>query len=151
MKKIGNITKEDVNDLLFLAEKAHNESSYSKYNFVKDYALNIINEIINNPNEKFGIKLEINNKIIGFFVGKIVNIGFCDLLIGMDDGFYIEKEYRGSKAAFLMFIEFKKWCIMKKAIPAVFIHYANNNEKTYEFCKKMGMIEKGKFFIDSCL
>lgn len=143
---IEGINADDIEELTSFALKSFQESYYKNYVPNIEYLKNLFTRCLG-TDEYFGIKCSKDGKIIGIFVGRVSNMGFCDMKIGMDDGFYVLPKYRGSEAAKLMFEAFFEWCNKKMVKPGMLIHYGDNNELVYGLCEKMGMIERGRLFI----
>lgn len=143
---IKNIEPKDREQLMPLAKQCFSESYYrdSEPNF--DYMEKIIARSDGNK-QFFGVKCLDDDKIVGFFFAHITTIGFCNLRIGMDDGFYITPSHRDKNAACVMMDLFKQWCVANGARPAVLIHYGDNNDAVYQLCQKMGLAERGRFFL----
>lgn len=138
------MTDADAKYFMVLARISHEESRYRDYSFNELYVMGLFREAIENT--AFGCKLVCGGEMVGFFMGHISTLGFCDKMIGMDDGFYILPAFRRGHAARMMLDLFYAWCDANNAHPMALIHFAEDNEKTYNFLMKSGMVERGRLF-----
>lgn len=138
------LTQDDCVDFMALARISHEESYYRKYNFNDLYAKNLFDEAVGQ--QSFGVKLKCGGSMVGYFLGHISTMGFCDMQIGMDDGFYILPPFRRGLAAKSMLDLFFSWCDQNQAMAMALIHFGDDNEKTYNFLMKSGMVERGRLF-----
>lgn len=139
------LVDDDCDDFMALARISHEESYYRNYKFNKDYARKLFDEAIDK--QSFGVKLACGGSMVGYFLGHISTMGFCDMLIGMDDGFYILPPFRRGLAAKSMLDLFFAYCDENQAKPMALIHFGDDNEKTYNFLMKSGMVERGRLLI----
>lgn len=118
-------------------------------NFDPDVVLNNLYEAIEDPLNNFAMKCMSGAKIVGFYVGRIINLDFSSTPIGSERTFYVVPESRGSRAAPLLQKTFYAWLKTRGAtIPRIMsvIHHSADNSKTYRFCEKMGLKEIGRVF-----
>lgn len=139
------LSPENVEEFMDIAQRCHADSGWADYPFERDVcAKNIMDMTKNN----FVCIYRKNSKIIGFFLATLGRFLFSDALFGMESGIYIEPEHRGGRVALLMYKEFTAWCEKNSAEPFVEIYFNDDtsNEKTYNFFRKVGMIECGRVF-----
>jgi GNAT superfamily N-acetyltransferase len=145
--KVERIKPADTDTMMTLATRAFNESYYKNHKANEEFFRSVFVAAMENPLDWFAVKCVKDGEIIGFFTGCVSDMGFCDKYIGMDKGFYVKPEHRGSRAIVLMWDEFKTWCASRKAIPTILIHYGEDNTNTYNLFEKLGMVERGRLFI----
>lgn len=139
------LNQDDVQEFMIIAEKCHKDSAWSDYPFDHTIcAKNIKNMVVNDGG--FVCIYRKKGEIIGFFLAKLGSPLFSNVLFGMESGIYIEREHRGGRVALLMYNEFREWCAKNNAESLVEIYFGEDNEKTYNFFRKVGMNECGKVF-----
>lgn len=144
---VEHLKEEDSDQFLALAEESHRNSAWGDYPFDRSVAEKNLQSMLANPN-CFVCVYRNENGIVGYFLAFLGTFLFGENLFGMESGIYVKPAHRGGRAALLMFNQFQAWCLEKKAEPFVEIYYAQDeqNEKTYEFFRKAGMIECGRIF-----
>ena len=81
---------------------------------------------------------EIDNKIIGYLFGYIVDNGNTYLdKVSKLDALYITKEYRKNKIATKLINEFKSWSL-KKGVKYIEVQVLNDNTNAVNLYKKEG-------------
>lgn len=144
--KIEPIKPEDVESLMPIARQSFDESFYKQAKFNDLYARALFEHA--QDEGRFGVKAEVDNKIVGFFLAHLSDMGFCDYTFGMDDGFYVLPEYRKSDAFMQMFKQYKEWCSKLNIKPGVLIHYGSHNEKIFNFLEKSNFKERGRLYME---
>lgn len=124
------------------------EESHGKdiINFDADKTIEFLDELQDNPIH-FSVKCELDDKVIGFFAGSISSMAFSSTPIGFERGFFVSKEYRGTRAATLLCDAWDAWAKAKGAVVTVdVIFHSEDNESTYSFMEKRGKRAVGKVF-----
>lgn len=137
----------NIEEGVLFAEKSHVYSAWKDYPFDRDVLRANLIKMINNPSY-FTCIYRKNGQIIGYWFATLGSFLFSDVLLGMENGIYIEKEHRGGMVAYSMYQEFIRWCETMKVEPFVEIYFGKDedNEKVYNFFRKAGMIECGRVF-----
>lgn len=143
--EVSSFKHDDCVEFMALARISHEESYYRNYKFHDHYARKLFDDSL--EQQSFGVKLECGGSMAGYFLGHISTMGFCGMLIGMDDGFYILPPFRRGLAAKMMLDMFYAYCDDNQAQAMALIHFGDDNEKTYNFLAKSGMVERGRLFI----
>lgn len=141
------LTEEILEEALDFAEKSHQYSAWKDYIFNRDVLRSNLKEMIG-KSKYFTCIYRKDGKIIGYFFATLGQFLFSDVLLGMENGIFIEPEHRGGLIAIRMWKEFFNWCQRHNAEPFVDIYFGNDteNEKVYSFFRKLGMIECGRAF-----
>lgn len=142
------LKSENVEEFMEIAEQCHKDSAWNCYPFNREVCARKIKSMTETPDDFVCIYRK-NEEIIGFFLASIGEFLFSDISFGVENGVYVKKEHRGGRAALLMKNEFDKWCSrLHLAEPLVEVYFGENadNEKTYSFFEKSGMIECGRIF-----
>lgn len=142
---VENLTLENLEETLDIAEMAYKESIWGSHPFSREYLKNNLIRIIENGN-CFTCLCRKNGKIVGFLLAKLGRFLFGDALLGMECGMYVLPEHRTGIVAHLMCKLFFEWCKANKAEPFMEIYFGEDNEKTYDFLKMQGMVECGRVF-----
>lgn len=141
------LSHEIMEETLDLAEKSHEDSAWKEHKFSRDVLRKNLERMVGNENY-FTCVYRKNSQIIGYWFGYLGKFDFSDVTLGMESGIYIAKEHRGGRVAYKMGMAFLQWCKSKNVEPLVDIYFGSdeNNEKTYQFFRKLGMIECGRSF-----
>jgi len=100
---------ERLRDILTLGIAMQQEGAYSVIPFdIERAAQSIIHMVINNPNG-FGLLAYDGDKPVGMIAGAMAPYFFGAGELASDYVWYIEPEYRGSRAAIRLLKEFKSW------------------------------------------
>lgn len=140
------LTSENIDEVVEVYREAHASSFWKDYTFDSEILKQSLLDRIGKK-DSFAWFCKSDGKIVGGFFGSLGRFPFCSDLFGMEEGIYVSPEHRGSRAALLLFTAFFNWCHSHDALPFLEIYYGEDNEKTYNFCKKMGLRECGKKFI----
>ncbi len=141
------IDEGDYDAFMHIVKTGFSESGYAEHILDERYFQEIFRRVLSG--EYFGLKCTRSGEIVGFIAAHETTMGFCNMRIGMDDGFYVVKGKRGGLAAKIMLEAYKAWCGGKGIMPALLIHFGRDNNKTYEFLAKLGFRQVGAFFMVS--
>lgn len=144
---VETLSRENLEELIVLYERAHSMSAWSDYPFERETFRRNIESAIDNP-ACFNCLYRKDGVLVGCFLATLGSPIFSSALLGMENGVYVDPEHRGGRIAFAMKSAFDEWCALHNAEPFVEIYFGNDeeNEKTYNFFSKTGMIECGKIF-----
>lgn len=122
----------DVDDLMSLGIKMHQESRFSVYPMDQAKTRASIAKLINNP--VAGCILIARNgagEAVGMLAGYVVDYFFSNALVAQDSYFFVAAEYRGSSAALKLLIAFRRWA---------------ENRNASELCINMSVdVDQGRF------
>lgn len=137
----------NIEELLDISHQSHADSAWKDYPFDRAYLKENLSDMINNENS-FTCMYRKGEELIGYFFASLAGFLFTRVLIGSENGIYIKPEHRGGPAAVRMQRAFTEWCRVKNVEPMVDIYFNTDadNEKTYSFMRKSGMIECGRSF-----
>lgn len=141
------LSQENIEEMLTLSEVSQKDSAWKDYVFDREVLKKNLQKMIGDDHY-FTCIYRKNEKIIGFFFATLGTFLFSNVLLGMENGIYIDREHRGGRVAFSMYRKFIDWCASHNAEPLIEIYFGSNddNEKTYGFFRKIGMIECGRVF-----
>lgn len=141
------LSRENIGDLVALFHRGHTASAWSDYPFDPVFLRKNLDDMIGKP-EYFACMYRKDGAVIGGWMASLGQFLFSEKLVGMENGIYVDRQHRGGRAALLMYNEFVKWCEKMGAEPFVEIYFSDyaDNEKTYNFFRKAGMIECGRIF-----
>lgn len=147
MASLEYLTLDILEEALDFAALSHKDSAWGDYEFDREFLRRNLQKMIDSDTH-FTCVYRKDGAIVGYFFATLGKFLFSDTLLGMENGIYIAKEHRGGKVAFKMFAAFLEWCLKMNAEPLVEIYFGEDseNEKTYQFFRKAGMIECGKVF-----
>lgn len=137
----------NIEELIDLSEKSHKNSAWQDYHFDRDILRKNLEKMIGKTNY-FTCMYRSEGKIIGYYFASLGTFLFSSVLLGMENGIYIEPEHRGARVAVTMHKEFIAWCDKMGVEPLVEVYFgeSDRNAKVYQFFTKVGMIECGKVF-----
>ena len=142
---LENITLNNLDEVMVLAERSHSESVWTDYAFDLAFCKQTVGETIGKEGH-FSCVCRQEGELVGYFVASLGRSFFNKAFLAIENGVYVTPEARGGPAAFLMYKKFAEWCKMHNAESLVHVYFAEDNEKTYAFFKKVGMRECGKIF-----
>ena len=121
----------------FLTKLIHDEKKYDSNIDEKCEITNYYENLILKDNN-IVLVAEINNKIIGYLYGFIINNGnTCINLTSKLDALYVEEEYRNKSVANSLINEFKKWCELKN-VKNIEVSVCSKNESAVNLYNKNG-------------
>lgn len=106
----------DIDDIMALGARMHQESRFRIYPAHVDKSRASIEKLINNP--LVGCVLLARNHAgiaVGMLAGYVVDYFFSDALVAQDSYFFVAPEYRGSSAALKLLIAFRRWAENRNA------------------------------------
>jgi L-amino acid N-acyltransferase YncA len=137
----------NLTEALDFAELSHKDSAWQDYPFERGTLASNLEKMIGRDNY-FTCIYRKEDKIVGYFFASLGSFLFSSVLLGMENGIYIEPEHRGGRVALTMYNAFVAWCVKLGVEPFVEIYFGENdsNQRVYQFFHKVGMIECGKVF-----
>lgn len=105
---IRPFTSDDIPRLIEIGHMAHEESEYRTMEFSEEKCKHLCRQIILKP-EMFGRVAERDGVIVGVAIGGIFPPYFSSDLNASDLLFYVLPEHRGSRAFYVLCIEFIAW------------------------------------------
>lgn len=141
------LNETNLEEALDFAEKSHKDSAWQDYTFERPVLEQNLRKMIGN-NNYFTCIYRADEKIVGYWFATLGSFLFSSVLLGMENGIYIEPAHRGGRIALIMYTEFVEWCVRKNVEPFVEIYFGENdsNQRVYQFFRSVGMIECGKVF-----
>lgn len=141
----------DVERLIALGRKMHEESWYRDFDFDDAKVREFIGLTFDNP-AYLGLVLEHEDKPIGFFWAAETEHFFGHDKYACDIVFFIEPEHRGGMAATRMIRAFEAWCRIRRVKE---IHIGTSTgvatERTVKFFTKMGFHSPAMGFRKKCV
>lgn len=138
--KLGQITSEDIPELVEMAKLAHAESQYNHLPFSARSVIRTFNEHIESG---FAVKV-VADKITGFFLGEIGGFVFSDVPVSIETTYYVRPEYRGTRCFYLLIRAFIEWSGDRPQL--LMPHFAIDNSKTYTALEKLGFSQAGRIY-----
>ncbi len=114
--KISLSELKDVDDLMSLGIKMHQESRFKVYPMDQAKTRASMAKLIRNP--MAGCILIARNgagEPVGMLAGYVVDYFFSNALVAQDSYFFVAAEYRGSSAALKLLIAFRRWAENRNA------------------------------------
>ena len=110
--KYVDVKEEDILDAIILAKQFHNEAKKGGYGTGFDNArvTELISSFINSDNYKCFFVVA-DGERVGFFVGCIHQSMFSTELFATEMFWWVQKEYRGTKAGLGAFKVFEDWAL----------------------------------------
>ena len=143
---IRPITIDDIPALIGIGRKVHQESEYNVMSFNPQKCELLCHSIITNP-DMFGRVTVKEGVIIGVVVAGVCPTYFSDELNASDLLVYVLPEYRGTRAFFMLCIEYIAWA---KIMGARLIFLRNSTgiepEKTGNLYQRMGFQHIGGIY-----
>lgn len=106
----------DVDDIMSLGVRMHQESRFRIYPMHLAKVRASIEKLINNP--LAGCVLLARNETgtaVGMLAGYVVDYFFSNALVAQDSYFFVAPEHRGSSAALKLLIAFRRWAENRNA------------------------------------
>lgn len=144
---IEYLSEETLEEALIFAEKSHADSAWKDFLFKRDILRRNLKKMIENECF-FTCMYRKEGELVGYFFARYGCFLFSDRLLGMENGIYIIPQHRGGRIGFLMFRTYLEWCRTRQLEPLIDVYFGDDkdNEKTYSFLRKLGMIECGRSF-----
>lgn len=144
---IEYLTLDTLEEALDFAEKSHGHSAWKDFSFKKDILRQNLQKMIGDE-RFFTCMYRKEGELIGYFFARLGCFMFSDRMLGMENGIYITPEHRGGRVGYLMFRAYLDWCERGHLEPLIDVYFGEDkdNEKTYSFLRKLGMIECGRSF-----
>lgn len=141
------LTLDIIGEALDFAELSHADSAWKDHAFDRSVLRRNLEKMTGNPNY-FTCIYRKEGRIVGYWFAVLGQFLFSDVTLGIESGIYIAREHRGGLVAYKMARAFLEWCAGHKVEPLVDIYFGSDedNEKTYQFFRKLGMIECGRSF-----
>lgn len=145
---IKKVTYRDYIPLLSLYYDFYVESQARDIlNFDKDHTIAFFNQLLDDENVHMAIVCMLGDVIIGFFMGSLSSMPFSSTLLGFERGFFVRKESRGGRAAYMLRDAYDVWAKSKGAVATIdTIFHSEDNETTFKFMEKSGRRVIGKVF-----
>jgi GNAT superfamily N-acetyltransferase len=106
----------DVDDLMALGRRMHQESRFKVYPMNEAKTRASMEKLVSNP--LAGCILLARNEAgaaVGMLAGYVVDYFFSDALVAQDSYFFVAPEHRGSSAALKLLIAFRRWAENRNA------------------------------------
>jgi len=144
---IEYLTHETLEEALDFAEKSHGDSAWKDFPFKRDILRVNLQKMIGNE-QFFTCMYRKDGVLVGYFFARLGYFLFSDRLLGLENGIYITPEHRGGRIGYRMFHAYLEWCRRQLSEPLIDVYFGEDkdNEKTYSFLRKLGMIECGRSF-----
>lgn len=141
------LTHETLEEALDFAERSHLDSAWQDFPFERNILRYNLGRMIGN-NNFLTCMYRKDGELVGYFFARVGSFMFSDKLLGMENGIYIIPEHRGGRIGYLMFCAYLNWCRKMNLEPLIDVYFGEDkdNEKTYSFLRKLGMIECGRSF-----
>ena len=108
MITIRRATHTDVETLTELSFVMHQESQFKQYNFNADKVRRMWTSYIELPAMGIALAAELDGKLVGAFLGGVVEHFFGDDRQAYDLGLFVHPEHRNSKVGALLLLEYIK-------------------------------------------
>ena len=139
---IRHATKKDVNELTSLVQSFIRDSVYGKWPFNTGRTAYILDNIIGDE-LVFAQVVEIDNKIVGFFIGQTQTNEWVDCEIAVDLGFYIKEEYRIGTWGVRLIKNFEAWAKTNSDLIKLSVFAGVANDRTSTLLNKMQFLSAG--------
>jgi GNAT superfamily N-acetyltransferase len=137
------LTLDDLPQLLELAREMHSKGVYAAYPMDEARVAYILSHLIL-IDDAFTYGYQLDDQLIGAFVGEVVQDLWVDVQIGVDHAFYVRESHRGSRAGVLLLRTFEAWAIEKGADVLRPVVYAGVDNPTVEgLLTRMGYASAG--------
>jgi len=110
---IRKATLDDVQHIVRMGERLHNESSFSSILYSGERVAKISAVLIEYG---FAVVFEKDGAVVGGMLGDVVTPWYSTERMGIDYSLYIEPEHRNGTAAIRMVKMFEDWCISMGAV-----------------------------------
>jgi GNAT superfamily N-acetyltransferase len=138
---------EDIERLIEMGERMHNEGAYSFLPFDHEKVRQLIISYINDSETSCGLVAEEHSIPIGMFAGFVTDYFFCSEKVACDMILYVDQEYRGSSAAVRLIGAFRDWARERGAREVCLgVSTQINAETTGRFYEKMGLSLSGGLY-----
>lgn len=137
---------EDIPQMVELGMALHHESTYRDRDFDADTLSENLKNMIDN-HHAFAVVSEIDNRIVGAFLGGIAQDWFGKDMVAFDYTLFVLPEYRQGTIAFRMINSFIKWAENKR-VKKIQMGITTNihPEQTARFYESFGFAPKGQMF-----
>ncbi len=136
----------DISILVDMGSDMHRESVYARMDYDLDKTTRIGLSVLASD-DKLGIVAIFEGKIVGFFLGGVVEYFFGTDRMAYDLLLYVVPEMRGSAAAKMLIECYKTWAFAKGVTEVCAgVSAQEDNSRTYAFYRSMGFKECGRTF-----
>lgn len=144
---IKQLTRDDVPDLMSLAQEMHFDSVYSNYPLdLRRVAANM--ELLIDHEQTLSIGYEIGGKLAGAFFGQVTLDLWVDVMVANDIIFYVGIAYRSTRAGVVLIKAFEDWSNNKGADVIRPVVYAGvNNDVAGSVLSRLGYRGAGTIFL----
>jgi len=140
---IRELNHDDLPQLLELAREMHRTGVYAAYPMDEARVAFILTRLIEVP-EALSIGYEIKGKLVGAFVGEIIQDLWIDVRVAVDHAFYVREADRGSRAGIMLLRTFEKWAAENGADVLRPVVYAGvDNQTVNSVLHRMGYESAG--------
>ena len=145
--RIRQIIYEDVDEVIEMGIRMHDESNYAFLPFDREKVRELIMTYVNDFETQCGLVAEEGNFLLGMFGGFLTDYYFCNEKLACDMVLFIDKKYRGSSAARRLIRAFRDWAIMRGAREICLGISSNvNTDRTGRFYESLGFTRVGAIY-----
>lgn len=115
--KVRFATAGDLEPLLAVARRFHEESRFRIYPFNADKVRQAMEQTIATPAAGCILLAEHGSALVaGFLAAFVAELRFSDVRVAQDHGFYVLPEHRGGSAALKLMLAFRRWAENRQAV-----------------------------------
>jgi RimJ/RimL family protein N-acetyltransferase len=103
------MSEQDIEPMIEMGAAMHAESAFASLDYSWDKCRKLGHRYIQNPDVNFGVVAESDGKTVGMLMGYITDYYFGNDRIACDILWYIDPDYRGSRAAIKLLRAFQHW------------------------------------------
>lgn len=138
---------EDIEQLIEMGERMHNEGAYAFLPFDREKVRRLMISYINDRETQCGLVAEEAGVVVGMFAGYVSDYFFCDEKVACDMILYVDREHRGSSAAVRLIRAFRDWAGERGSRELCLgVSTQINTETTGRFYEKMGLSLSGGLY-----
>ena len=108
-------TIQDVDQLMRMCERMHQESVYSFLPFDSQKVRETIDSYLEQPGVYGSFVAEVDRELVGMVGGFVTDYFFSHEKMASDSVLFVEKPYRGTRAAVRLIQAFERWAIASGA------------------------------------